>query len=399
MVLPLQAADGAAAGDDGRTVQSRQGAGGAVHRVAAAAPGAAGDGEPQAGDVLAQGGAVKGHPGIVPRADQGLSAAVHKGHGIHVAQIGDFRYIGVHHVPDVVAAVLQHPGQLLPGIGDRPPVIRNGDLRLVGVFLSPEIGHVGAPDVLRVLGGAAVGGVVVGLGQLAVIIEALPLRLLHRPVRGGGGLTDAAVRLAVCGAAHVESVGGQVLGGEAGKGPGAHGLGLQGLQLPVPRHFRGQNALHIVLQVHHVHHLQPAAADGVLEPAPVAVPPEPGDGVPALGHHGQGGLPALIEDPVCAGDGHLDAVPACRLYGDGGLVRLTQGHEGPVVLEVPELVTAALIVFQVGGGHDGGAVPQPHLHRIIGDGGGADSTQGVKCHNQRQQEQAFFHRTSPSHAP
>ncbi|CAN4008256.1 helix-turn-helix domain-containing protein, partial [Dysosmobacter welbionis] len=78
-------------------------------------------------------------------------------------------------VPDVVAAVLQHPGQLLPGIGDRPPVIRNGDLRLVGVFLSPEIGHVGAPDVLRVLGGAAVGGVVVGLGQLAVIIEALPL--------------------------------------------------------------------------------------------------------------------------------------------------------------------------------------------------------------------------------
>lgn len=73
VVLPLQAADGAAAGDDGRTVQSRQGAGGAVHRVAAAAPGAAGDGEPQAGDVLAQGGAVKGHPGIVPRADQGLS--------------------------------------------------------------------------------------------------------------------------------------------------------------------------------------------------------------------------------------------------------------------------------------------------------------------------------------
>lgn len=38
VALPLQAADGAAAGDDGRTVQSRQGAGGAVHRVAAAAP-------------------------------------------------------------------------------------------------------------------------------------------------------------------------------------------------------------------------------------------------------------------------------------------------------------------------------------------------------------------------
>ena len=38
---------------------------GAVHRVAAAAARAAGDGEPQAGDVLAQGGAVEGHPGVV----------------------------------------------------------------------------------------------------------------------------------------------------------------------------------------------------------------------------------------------------------------------------------------------------------------------------------------------
>ena len=63
-------------------------------------------------------------------------------------------------------------------------------------------------------------------------------------------------------------------------GAGAHGLGLQGLQRPVPAHLIADDPVHIVLQPHHIDHGEIAAgAPVVLEAPPVVIAGEPGPGL------------------------------------------------------------------------------------------------------------------------
>ena len=231
---------------------------------------------------------------------------------------------------------MEDPGQFFPGVRDGILVVRNGGGRLIGVLLALQVGHVAAPDVGGILRGAAVGGVIDRFGQLAVIIDALPCRVVHGFVTAGRGGIDTVVNLAVRGVAHIKAVGGLVLGGAAGVGPGAHRLGLQSRQGPLTAHLMRDHALDIVLQIHHVDDAQvPAGNPGILKSAPVAVSLEPGDGLlaPALRLYAQGQNPPVVvlKENVGGpgyrhgdgGIGYLFGIAAVNV--SGGILRLAAG--------------------------------------------------------------------------
>ena len=72
-------------------------------------------------------------------------------------------------------------------------------------------------------------------------------------------------------------------GGDGGGiGPGAHCLGLQGLQGPGVVHLVGQDTLDIVLQIHNIDDGDVPAAAAVLESAIIAIALKPGDRLDAV---------------------------------------------------------------------------------------------------------------------
>ncbi len=109
----------------------------------------------------------------------------------------------------------------------------------------------------------------------------------------------------------------------AGEGPGAHRLGLQRLLRPAAAHLMGQDALHVVLQIHHVDDIDVSAGDPVvLETAVVLVALEPGDGVhPPVGQDAQA-LRALAVElkqhlrGLGDGDHHAGGAAGHHLAGD-----------------------------------------------------------------------------------
>ena len=107
----------------------------------------------------------------------------------------------------------------------------------------------------------------------------------------------------------------------AGVGPGAGGLGLQGLQGPGPAHLVGGHPPHIVVQRNYVDNRHVAAAHPpVLKAALILIPGEPGPGggnTGHIGHHAQVPVRPAVElkqDTVRPSGHHGNAVGAGANY-------------------------------------------------------------------------------------
>ena len=86
-----------------------------------------------------------------------------------------------------------------------------------------------------------------------------------------------------------------MLGGAAHIGPGADGLGRQSLHRPGAAHLIGDDALDVVLPVHHVDDAELSPGDtGVFKAAPVLIKPEPGLRRPTLAIRQDGEAPATL---------------------------------------------------------------------------------------------------------
>ena len=156
------------------------------------------------------------------------------------------------------AIALEPGGELLGGIGHRPGgvAVPVGHRCLVGVLYAAQIGvvgHAGAPHIIGALAGSAVAGRVIGVGQGAVVPQHLPGGLGGGPVAGVAGAivgpvaAHAPVDLAGIAVAHVKTQAPVVVQPPQHIGPGADGLGLQGLQGPGVAHLITDDPPDIVL--------------------------------------------------------------------------------------------------------------------------------------------------------
>ena len=173
-------------------------------------------------------------------------------------------------------------------------------------------------------------GGIVRLRQLALIPDVHPRRLGAGLIADLGGApvgpvsAHAVVYLAVVGVADVITLGVMLMDLQlnAGVGPGAGGLGLQGLQGPGPAHLVGGHAPRVVVQRNHVDDRHVTAAHPpVLKAALVLIPGEPGSGGGRSGHVGHhaemlpGPAVELEQNTVCAGSHYGNAVRAGAYHG------------------------------------------------------------------------------------
>ena len=191
--------------------------------------------------------------------------------------------------------------------------------------------------------------------------------------------------------------------GLGGIGPGTHRLGLQGRLGPILVHLVGHHALHVVLDIHHVDDRQrPILVAAVLKAAGVLVTLAPSLRVPPYGPDPEAiaVVAEAVEHIAALRLRHNDAVSgAGGAHGDGGLLRLVQVDELPVLVVIAELVPGAHGVFQIGGFQGGGAPADAHLQGIIHHGGGRNRRQAEQSDDKQKGQSVLFHKTSQCRIP